>query len=84
MSSANFEIVYRDRLWRITLSEYGGEQRLSIWSHYRDPQSGDWLPCGGKRREAPGCIVPADRVDELAEAVCSMAQRLRSANGAIS
>ena len=77
MSSSTFEIIYRDKLWRIGLSEYGGEHRLSIWSHYRDRQSGDWLPCGGKR-ENPGCIVPADRVDELAEAVTSMAQQLRS------
>ena len=82
MSGAAFEIIYRDKLWRVTLSEYGGEQRLSIWSHYRDRQSGDWLPCGGKR-DAPGCIVPADRVDELAEAVTSMAKQLRSASGSV-
>ena len=81
MSGASFEIVYRDKLWRIGLSEYGGEQRLSIWSHYRDRQTGDWLPCGGKR-DAPGCIVPADRLDELAEAVSSMAGQLRSSSGA--
>jgi hypothetical protein len=80
MSGPRFEIVYRDKLWRIALSEFGGEQRLSIWSHYRDGQSGEWLPCGGKR-EAPGCIVPADRVDELAEAVSSIAKQLRSISG---
>ena len=80
MSGSLFEIVYRDKLWRIGLSEYGGEQRLSIWSHYRDRQSGDWLPCGGKR-DAPGCIVPADRVDELADAVTSIAKQLRSGSG---
>ena len=80
MSIAAFEIIYRDKLWRIGLSEYGGEQRLSIWSHYRDRQTGDWLPCGGKR-DAPGCIVPADRVDELANAVSSIAQQLRSSSG---
>ena len=81
MSSPSFEIVYRDKLWRIGLSEYAGEQRLSIWSHYRDRQSGDWLPCGGKR-DSPGCIVPADRVAELAEAVGSIAEQLRSRSGA--
>lgn len=80
MSSAAFEIIYREKLWRIGLSEYGGDQRLSIWSHYRDRKSGDWLPCGGKR-DAPGCIVPADRVDELAEAIEFMAQQLRSIRG---
>lgn len=80
MSGPLFEIIYRDKLWRIALSEYGGAQRLSIWSHYRDRQSGDWLPCGGKR-DAPGCIVPADRVDEFAEAVTSMAKQLRSTSG---
>jgi hypothetical protein len=80
MSASLFEIVYRDKLWRIGLSEYGGEQRLSIWSHYRDRLSRDWLPCGGKR-DAPGCIVPADRVDELADAVTSIAEQLRSGSG---
>lgn len=80
MSSAAFEIIYRDKLWRIGLSEYCGEQRLSIWSHYRDRQTGDWLPCGGKR-DAPGCIVPAERVDELVDAVSSIAEQLRSSSG---
>jgi hypothetical protein len=80
MSGSLFEIVYRDKLWRIGLSEYGGEQRLSIWSNYRDRQSGDWLPCGGKR-DAPGCIVPADRVGELAAALSDMAAQLRSTDG---
>jgi hypothetical protein len=80
MSGPVFEIVYRDKLWRITLSEYAGEQRVSIWAHYRDRQTGDWLPCGGKR-DAPGCIVPADQVDDLAEAVRSMAKQLRSTSG---
>ena len=28
MSSAAFEIIYRDKLWRIGLSEYGGEHAL--------------------------------------------------------
>jgi len=77
MSGPVFESVYRDKLWRISLSDFGGERRLSIWSHYRDQESGDWRPCGGKR-DAPGCIVPADRLDELAEVVNSMAQQLRS------
>lgn len=81
MSGPLFEIVYRDKLWRIGLSEYRGEQRLSIWSHYRDRQSGDWLPCGGKR-DAPGCIVPADRVGELASTLSEMAAQLRSTSGA--
>ena len=81
MSGPHFEIVYRDKLWRIGLSEYAGEQRLSIWSHYRDRQSGDWLPCGGKR-DAPGCIVPAERVGELADALSSIAEQLRSGSRA--
>jgi hypothetical protein len=81
MSGPLFEVVYRDKLWRISLSEYGGEHRISIWSHYRDRQSGDWLPCGGKR-DAPGCIVPAERVDELASALSAMAEQLRSSVGA--
>ena len=80
MSGPVFEIVYRHNLWRITVSEYDGAQRLSIWSHYRDCQTGDWLPCGGKR-DAPGCIIPADRVEELAEAISSMAKQLRSSSG---
>lgn len=80
MSASIFEIVYRDKLWRIGLSEYGGEERLSIWSHYRGRQSGDWLPCGGKR-DAPGCIIPADRVGELATALSDMAAQLRCTNG---
>jgi hypothetical protein len=81
MSGPLFEIVYREKLWRIAVSEFGGEQRLSISSHYRDRQTGDWLPCGGKR-DAPGCIVPADRVGELAEAIALIAEQLRSSGRA--
>jgi len=81
MSGPLFEIVYREKLWRIAVSEFGGEQRLSIWSHYRGRQTGDWLPCGGKR-DAPGCIVPADRVGELAEAIALIAEQLRSSGRA--
>ena len=77
MCVAVFESVYRDKLWHIGLSEYRGQTRLSIWAHYQDRESGDWRPCGG-RREANGCIVPADRVDELAAALGAMADKLRS------
>lgn len=77
MSGAIFENVYRDKLWRIGLSEYRGETRLSIWAHYQDRQSGDWRPCGG-RGEANGCIVPVERLDELAKALSDMAQHIRS------
>ena len=79
MSVPLFEVVYRDKLWRIGLSEYRGETRLSIWAHYRDRQSGDWRPCGG-RGEANGCIVPVERLDELAEALTAMAEQLRSSS----
>ena len=77
MSDPLFEVVYRDKLWRIALSEYRGETRLSIWAHYQDRHRGDWRPCGG-RREANGCIVPVERLDELTEALSNMAEQLRS------
>lgn len=77
MSSAAFEIIYRDKLWRIALSEFRGEPRLSIWAHYQDRQSGDWKPCGGWR-DANGCIVPVERVEELAEALSAMAEQVRA------
>ena len=79
MSDPIFENFYRDKLWRIGLSDFRGETRLSIWAHYRDRQSGDWRPCGG-RGEANGCIVPVERLDELAEALTAMAEQLRSSS----
>lgn len=69
-----FEVPYRDRLWRLGLSEYGGETRISVWAHYQDRKTGEWKPCGGKCRcgtkhEPPGFIVPLDRLPELYGAV---------------
>ena len=77
MSGPAFEIHYRDKLWRLSVSTFRGEPRLAIWAHYQVRATGEWKPCGGNR-EAPGCIVPADRVDELAEAVSAIAAHLRS------
>ena len=77
MNGVVFEVIYRDKLWRISVSDFKGERRLSFWSHYRDSKTGEWKACGGKR-DAPGCIVPADRVDELAAAVSSIAAQLRA------
>jgi hypothetical protein len=67
-----FEIVYRDRLWRIALVEFKGEQRLSVWQHYQDRHTGEWKPCGGKcrcgaARESAGFVVPPERYDELTD-----------------
>jgi len=72
-----FEKVYRDKLWRIGLSEYDGQRRVSIWSHYRDRETGNWRPCGGKR-ESPGFFVDRDSVDELARTLAAIASELRS------
>ena len=77
MSGAAFEIVYRGKLWRLSSSAFEGKWRLAIWAHYQDLETGEWKACGGKR-DAPGCIVPADRVDELAAAVSFIAAQLRA------
>lgn len=80
MSGPTFETLYRGKLWRFALSIFEGQPRLAIWAHYQDRDTGEWKPCGGKR-ETPGCIVPADRVDELAAAVNSIAAELRTSSG---
>jgi len=80
MSGPVFEIVYRDKLWRLSVSTFRGESRLAIWAHYQIRATGEWKPCGGNR-ESPGCIVPVDRVDELAETVITIAAQLRSQRG---
>lgn len=77
MSGPVFETVYRDKLWRVSLSEYRGERRLSIWSHYKDRETGEWKPCGGKR-EAPGFIVPPEEADDLQATLTALADELRS------
>lgn len=77
MNAPVFESRYRDKLWRIELSEYGGKRRVSVWSHYQDSASGEWKPCGGKGN-APGFIVPSDRADELAETLAALAAQLRT------
>jgi len=80
MSGPAFEAIYRGKLWRLSVSTFRGKPRFSIWAHYQDGQTGEWKPCGGKS-DAPGCIVPVDRVDELAEAVNAIAKQLRSSGG---
>lgn len=67
-----FEVDYRDRRWRFSLSAYGGQPRLSIWAHYRDRNTGGWKPCGSKCRcgtihESAGLMIPLERVGELIE-----------------
>jgi len=81
MSGPSFEIVYRSKLWRLSVSEYKGMERLSIWAHYQVAATGEWKPCGGGNRDSPGFIVPADRVDELEEAISAIASYLRSKKG---
>lgn len=78
MSGPVFETVYRGKLWRVSLSEYGGKRRLSIWSHYQDRETGEWKPCGGNR-DAPGFIVPPEKADELQATLTALAKELRSA-----
>ena len=68
--SSLFEISYRDRLWRFAWSDYNGQERLTVWQHYRDRETGIWKPCGGNCRcgavrESPGFIVPLERFSEL-------------------
>ena len=58
------------------MTTYKGKERLSIWAHYQVAATGEWKPCGGNREA--GCIVPVDRVDELAEVVNAIAAHLRS------
>jgi len=77
MSGPIFESVYREKLWRIQLCDYGGQRRLSVWSHYRERQTGDWRPCGGKR-ESPGFFVEAENVDELAATLAAIAAELQA------
>jgi len=80
MSGPAFEIVYRGKLWRLSSSAFEGKWRLAIWAHYQDFETGEWKPCGGKGA-VPGCIVPADRVDEFAAVVSGIAAQLRSRRG---
>jgi hypothetical protein len=77
MKGPVFESVYRDKLWRIELSEYNGQKRLSIWPHYQHLKTGELRPCGGGWQQASGCIVPVERVEELAAALSAMAEHLR-------
>jgi hypothetical protein len=77
VSGPVFEIVYREKLWRVSVSDYRGDRRLTFWAHYRDAKTGEWRACGGKR-EAPGFIVPADRQPELEAAIVAMGAALRS------
>jgi hypothetical protein len=75
--SSLFDIRYRDRLWRFALTQYKGEERLSIWQHYKHRETGEWKPCGGRCRcgavrESPGLIVPPERFGELLDGLASI------------
>jgi hypothetical protein len=75
--SSLFDIRYRDRLWRFALTQFNGDERLSIWQHYKHHETGEWRPCGGRCRcgavrEAPGLIVPPERFGELLEGLASI------------
>ena len=77
MNEVLFEVLYKSHCWRLTLTDFNGEQRLQFWAHYEDRATGEWKHCGGKR-EHPGCIIPLDRADELAEALNGVVAQLRS------
>ena len=81
MTLPTFENEYRGNLWRVEMSEYGGQRRLSVWSHYRDRQTGDWKPCGGKR-ECPGFIVEAENVGDFAATLAAIAAELQGSAAA--
>jgi len=75
--SSLFEVRYKDHLWRFALTQYNGDQRLSVWQHYRHRETGEWRPCGGRCRcgavrESPGFIVPPERFGELLEGLASI------------
>lgn len=68
--SSLFEVRYRDRLWRFSLTTFNGNERLSVWQHYRDRESGEWKPCGGRCRcgvvrESPGFVISPDLFGDL-------------------
>jgi hypothetical protein len=75
--SSLFEVRYRGQLWRIALTQFNGHQRLSVWQHYKDRETGEWKPCGGRCRcgavrESPGFIVPPERFGELLEGLAAI------------
>jgi hypothetical protein len=75
--SSLFDVRYRDRLWRFALTVFKGQERLSVWQHYKDRETGDWKPCGGRCRcgavrESPGFIVPPERFGELLEGMAAL------------
>lgn len=80
MSGPIFEAEYRGQLWRLSFSEYQGQPRLAIWAHYRDRETGEWKPCGGKR-ESPGFMIPVERQPELEATILAIGAKLRSASG---
>ena len=75
MSGPTFENVYKDKLWRIGMTEYRGHLRLAIWAYYLDRQTEDWRPCGGKGN-THGCIIPIERVQELSDVLAEIAAQL--------
>lgn len=80
MSGPAFEAEYRGNLWRLSVSQYKGQPRLAIWAHYKDRETGEWRPCGGKR-DAPGFIIPAERQPELEAAIIALGVQLRAGSG---
>jgi len=79
-----FEIHYKDRLWRFSVTEYGGQERLSIWPHYRDTRTHDWKPCGSKcqcgaSRESAGLFMPLGSVEELLEGLAALQLQIHPA-----
>jgi hypothetical protein len=75
--SSLFDIRYRDWLWRFSLSAYKGQDRLSVWQHYNDRETGEWKPCGGRcrcgvARESSGFFVPPERFGELLEGLAAL------------
>ena len=75
MTAPVFEQEHGRHVWRLEPVEWNGSQRLQVWPHYADKQSGELRHCSPRYPTGGGFAIPLERLPELIAELSAIASR---------